>query len=182
MSKPSYFVDPLHFNATDSDNPYGTPERPRVTHPDFNQALGIIVNKTTSVGKTEVLLEAVTQGVAKIAAERLRQLTEEGWTAEHDDEHSSGEMALVAALYATPIKLFKQAGGPEHIVFTDAWPISWAEKWDKRFQYGSNRSKRTARRAHPHTFSLDERIDLLTKAGALIAAEIDRLLRVKNGG
>lgn len=36
-----------------------------------------------------------------IGAERARQIASEGWTAEHDDKHEHGELALAAAAYAT---------------------------------------------------------------------------------
>ena len=45
-------------------------------------------------------------GLDLIAKERMRQISDEGWTPEHDDEHDDGSLALVAALYATPIKLY----------------------------------------------------------------------------
>jgi len=35
-----------------------------------------------------------------IAAERQRQIEEEGWSRDHDDEHRSGELAVAAARYA----------------------------------------------------------------------------------
>ncbi|MFW6155839.1 MAG: hypothetical protein ACOC7J_00855 [Armatimonadota bacterium] len=38
-------------------------------------------------------------GVSLIAAERERQIREEGWTPEHDDEHDAGELADAAASY-----------------------------------------------------------------------------------
>ena len=49
--------------------------------------------------------------------------------------------------------------------FVDPWPRSWVEDWDKRLPTRD-----------PRDVS-DERIRELEKAGALIAAEIDRLLR-----
>ena len=35
-----------------------------------------------------------------IAAERERQISAEGWTPEHDDEHGNGELAMAASAYA----------------------------------------------------------------------------------
>jgi hypothetical protein len=35
-----------------------------------------------------------------VIAERARQIQQEGWTAEHDDSHKTGEIALAAACYA----------------------------------------------------------------------------------
>jgi hypothetical protein len=116
-------------------------------------------------------------GAERIAAERRRQIEQEGWTAGHDDEHDEGELALVAALYATPIPLYrrtvKRLGSG---TFCDPWPPTWDEHWDKR-------PREDGVLLEP---SPSERIRMLEKAGALIAAEIDRLLRAspepKNGG
>ncbi|MCM0757438.1 hypothetical protein M7775_02505, partial [Sporomusa sphaeroides DSM 2875] len=41
-------------------------------------------------------------GIELIAAERQRQISQEGWTPEHDDQHANGELALAAACYAIP--------------------------------------------------------------------------------
>jgi hypothetical protein len=38
--------------------------------------------------------------ILEIARERERQLTAEGWSPEHDDEHANGELARAAAAYA----------------------------------------------------------------------------------
>jgi hypothetical protein len=91
-------------------------------------------------------------GVERIAAERQRQIEAEGWTAAHDDEHEDGELALAAALYASPVPLYARHRSGHHY---DPWP--WSEDWDKR--------------------GTTSRLRALEKAGALIAAEIDRLTR-----
>ena len=85
-------------------------------------------------------------GIDLIKQERLRQIYEEGWTTEHDDEHVNNELALAAVCYALPTKYV-----------SSHWPSTWDKKWYK-----------------PTT-----RIEDLKKAGALIAAEIDRLQRIK---
>lgn len=90
-------------------------------------------------------------GVELIADERQRQVSEEGWTAEHDKEHDSGQLALAAACYA----LGRCAGSEtdEKSALFKHWPFSFL--WWKP--------------------TPDDRIKELVKAGALIAAEIDRL-------
>lgn len=99
-------------------------------------------------------------GIERIAAERQRQIDVEGWTPEHDDEHSDGSLALAAACYATS-DIYKPVITPGgKTLFADPWP--WSSEWDKRPVDG------TAPRY---------RIRALEKAGALIAAEIDRLAR-----
>jgi hypothetical protein len=108
-------------------------------------------------------------GIELIAEERQRQITAEGWTAEHDDEHKGAEMADASAVYASaagaiargadPIELHDSSeGGWSVYIGIDAqinWP--WDEKWLK--------------------LSRDP-IRNLVRAGALIAAEIDRLQRL----
>lgn len=89
-------------------------------------------------------------GIERIAAERKRQVEEEGWTTEHDAEHVDGSLAMAACHYVFP--------GARQI--TGLWPPSWACGWDKR--------------------GATNRIRDLEKAGALIAAEIDRLLAEEN--
>jgi len=86
----------------------------------------------------------VSRGAVLIAAERLRQIGDEGWTAEHDAQHSEGELALAGAAYALSAVQFPNP--PEW------WP--WAAGWWKP----------------------DNPLRDLVKAGALIAAEIDRRL------
>lgn len=58
-------------------------------------------------------------GIELITEERQRQVTKEGWTPEHDDKHSNGEMALAAACYAKP----------ESERIYEPWP--WAASWWK---------------------------------------------------
>jgi hypothetical protein len=105
-------------------------------------------------------------GSQRIVDERARQIAQEGWTPEHDDEHTDGELALVGALYATPVRLFAKTRDSEwEVRLADPWPDSWSTEWDKRID------QRVRMAGGPN------RIRELEKAGALIAAEIDRLLR-----
>lgn len=88
-------------------------------------------------------------GAALIAYERERQ-QEKGWDADHDDNvlnHAHGQLVSAAIAYA----------------LTDRDPLLKRE----RFWPWEDGWKPTP----------DDRIRELTKAGALIAAEIDRLLR-----
>lgn len=101
-------------------------------------------------------------GADLIAAERQRQMEAEGWTPEHDDIHDAGELAHAAICYAmSPYSDERIAGRdrdfrsqPGTLVPAD-WP--WDDEWWKP--------------------TPKDRIRELTKAGALIAAEIDRLRR-----
>lgn len=92
------------------------------------------------------------KGVDLIARERLRQVQKEGWDEDHDDTHVDGELARAAACYLVPLRLVK-----------DHPPLLWPESWDWEWWKPSP----------------DNRIRDLEKAGALVAAEIDRLKRIK---
>lgn len=99
-------------------------------------------------------------GIDLIAAERSRQINEEGWTPEHDDSHQNGEMAKAAACYAVGEDIPVFRGTLQGVGFEGdprihrLWPWE-AEWWKPSADRGRN----------------------LVKAGALIAAELDRLLR-----
>lgn len=86
-----------------------------------------------------------------IAEERQRQIDAEGWTPEHDDEHCCGELADAAWCYLHYFMSFPFVG--------DA-PTNWP--WDLSWWKPS-----------------DDPVRNLVKAGALIAAEIDRLQRAE---
>ena len=60
--------------------------------------------------------------MAEVAAERRRQTEAEGWTPEHDDEHSRGELARAAVCYADPFNEERENPPPK-------WP--WEAKWWK---------------------------------------------------
>lgn len=120
-------------------------------------------------------------GIERIAAERQRQIDVEGWTPEHDDEHDDGSLAMAACCYAAPAKIYTKEDFANSLSFDDPW--RWEDHWDKRFGYGSTRAggedEGANFRPDPETYNNGERLDLLTKSGALIAAEIDRLVRLQ---
>jgi hypothetical protein len=113
-------------------------------------------------------------GAELIARERQRQVDDENWDADHDDQHTRGSLALAAVCYAAPVPIFFQQKLTCGVAFREPWP--WDTRWDKRRHYGSSRDA-PGSLPDPKTFSDSERMDLLVKAGALIAAEIDRLQR-----
>lgn len=116
-------------------------------------------------------------GIELIAEERQRQIDVEKWDYKHDEDYKNGELIGAAACYAANAinkdgvnKVRVQIHLPaEHgfLVNTgdrgdrklrkagwyDAWP--WGNEWDKREKHDKHRS--------------------LVIAGALIAAELDRL-------
>lgn len=99
-----------------------------------------------------------TGGVTLIAAERQRQVQAEGWTPAHDDAHADGLLSDAAACYAlvSSISWKKRLRIAESGSVPDFWP--WHSSWWKP----ANRKRD------------------LVKAGALIAAELDRLLRAES--
>lgn len=86
-----------------------------------------------------------------IAGERSRQIHQEGWTYEHDDEYKKDELSRASAFYALP------AWARGFSVIRGMWPWNW-----ECFKPTSH-----------------DRIRELVKAGALICAEIDRLQRLQ---
>lgn len=92
---------------------------------------------------------------AAFTAERQRQISDEGYSVAHDDEHAGGELFLAAVTY------WQRAIGIAHAMRQSddgfsvpvQWP--WAGKWWK-----------------PRTCDRD-----LERAGALCLAEIERLYR-----
>ena len=94
----------------------------------------------------------VPQAWLDVQAERRRQVEAEGWTPEHDDAHSHGQMARAAACYALAGSSAPNDGTAALLVSL-AWP--WDEQWWK-----------------PSTARRD-----LVKACALALAEIERLDR-----
>jgi hypothetical protein len=96
-------------------------------------------------------------GTTLITEERKRQIQQEGWFADHDDRHKRHQLTMAAISYACavahPDEWAEENGklpGP-----TSDWP--WGKKWWKP--------------------SADP-VRNLVKAGALIAAEIDRIQRI----
>lgn len=94
--------------------------------------------------------EDYSKGAIDILEERERQEVKEGWTPEHDDEHVGGELAEAAACYAR----MSAFPGPNMGTPPD-WPFEG------------------------HWFKRGPRRRDLVRAGALIAAEIDRLDRAE---
>lgn len=93
-------------------------------------------------------------GIELIAKERLRQVDDEGYSFAHDDKHGAGELAMAAMCYAM-LPLWRPA---------EMAPLGWP--W-------SSLDPMDGFKPTP-----EDRIRELVKAGALIAAEIDRLQRV----
>jgi hypothetical protein len=95
-------------------------------------------------------------GIELISDERKRQIGVENYNAAHDDAHTDGEIALAAAVYALPARV-RALKSLNTAIEWFLWP------WD-----------RDCWKPTP-----DDRVLELVKAGALLAAEIDRLQRAQ---
>lgn len=105
-------------------------------------------------------------GIETIAEERRRQVTGEGFTDENDDKYVLGELLSAAVCYTVAADCLANSPDKEttdaimseikHCEFGPAVAWPWPYKWLK---------------IHP------DPVRNLAKAGALIAAEIDRLNR-----
>lgn len=96
--------------------------------------------------------EAVRRGghvetALRIVAERERQRTAEGWTDSHDREHDAGILAAAAVCYATA-----------HSAYHDHDPLLVPHGWPWL----------------PETWKPKDITKDLVRAGALLAAEVDR--------
>lgn len=95
-------------------------------------------------------------GIELIAEERQRQIEKEGWTAEHDKQHDDEELVDAAVCYLLQSPDMQINVQTESVIVEAKkaiWP--WSIKWWKP--------------------SPQNRIKELVKAGALIAAQIDKL-------
>jgi len=101
-------------------------------------------------------------GAERIRHERWRQLVLKGFSFGHDDRHVDGELAMAALAYV-------EAGivsqiRPDVSVYLSSPPLTgWGWPWQ-----------------HSEWKPSDDPIDNLVCAGALTAAEIDRLLRLEH--
>lgn len=94
-------------------------------------------------------------GIQLIEEERQRQIEEIGYDQEHDDSHGRGELAEAALA-------FLHSSRGRFDAAAESWPFA---------------GKFTPSHHAPHPAGKGGCVRDLTKAGALIAAEIDRLNR-----
>ncbi|HUN56449.1 MAG TPA: hypothetical protein VMU29_14945 [Smithella sp.] len=105
-------------------------------------------------------------GIELITKERLRQIKKEKWSSKHDDKHKKQELARAAVAYALPPELRQLMKNGRPTIFP--WSVKW---WKLRLIINFK----------THTLQ-EDRINSLVKAGALIAAEIDRIIRLESHG
>ena len=104
-------------------------------------------------------------GVKLIALERKRQLEEEGWNAHHDSRHEPGTLSMAGAQYARVASMWGKSlhKGTSRLetlmeikdTAPGSWP--WSQDWWKP--------------------TPDDLLRQYAKAGALIAAEMDKIIR-----
>lgn len=95
----------------------------------------------------------VGRGAQRIALERFRQTQQEGWTSEHDDQHTDMSLNFAAQAYCQAA--MEPGLWPcEEAPCPPIWP--WEAHWFK---------------------PSEDPVHNLVRAGALIAAEIDRIER-----
>ena len=104
-------------------------------------------------------------GVELIAAERKRQVEAEGWTPEHDNEHAECELLAAAVNYLELGEFVSHYGRTDGETFFHGHPPSRSFRWPFSKEWWKP--------------DYQDPVRNLIKAGALIAAEIDRLLRKK---
>ncbi len=95
-------------------------------------------------------------GAGLIAQERIRQIQEEGFTEQHDEGYIEEELVDAAHCYINA-KRYREVYLQE-----DNIPLRWP--WDEEYWHPSPSNRKRE----------------LVIAGALIAAEIDRILRIES--
>jgi hypothetical protein len=100
-------------------------------------------------------------GIELIKDERQRQIDIEGWDSEHDDTHTSMCLSVAAACYALHVA---SVSGE----LSEDWKRIYKEAAEKAWPFDAEWFKPTPNNS----------VKQLVKAGALIAAEIDRLQRI----
>jgi hypothetical protein len=103
-----------------------------------------------AVKRLMVLDQESVFALVDIAEERVRQISGENWSPEHDNKHAGGELAKAAAAYALAPHTHKYASS----LRPTFWP--WDQSWWK-----------------PKSTHLNQ-----VRAGALLVAEMARRLRM----
>lgn len=100
-----------------------------------------------------------------IAEERARQINVEGWTPEHDDKHTDGQLAAAACVYADfanyhgEFPLMEDGTKKAKVLIGRDFKWPFSKEWLK--------------------LTPEDRVKELGKAGGFVAAEIDRVNRLK---
>lgn len=115
-------------------------------------------------------MELELTGIELIAKEREEQINKHGRTSVSDAEHEAGQLATAAALCASPDLLYIMH---DQYVNQTSFIIPDYTNWELPLEWKGNVLRPN------HTCDTKTRIHQLKVAGALLAAEIDRLLRTQ---
>ena len=118
------------------------------------------LSRSTLLARIDELMTVINDPktiAAEIASERQRQISVEGYTHEHDDEHTDGSLGLAACCYIDPEPLGVHGDGS---VRHPTWMMPFRWPWE------------------PEAWKPKGRRPDLIRAGALIVAEIERLDRL----
>lgn len=99
------------------------------------------------------------KGGSIIAKERLRQIEKFDWSPAHDDQYNAGELLIYSQYWMSMEELVAVRENAKKFL-QEYGGSGWGDEW----------------------FKYDERtpVERLARAGALIAAEIDRVNRLSN--
>lgn len=101
-------------------------------------------------------------GTKLIEQYREEQISKHNWSVQHDiDVNKDGQLVQAAMAYLANVVTVEvdSASGPVAVDSRTLWPNNWSKRWLKLS---------------------DNKVKNLSKAGALIAAEIDRLLQTSD--
>jgi hypothetical protein len=119
--------------------------------------------------------EPVADALRLIGGERCRQVDAEGWTLDHDDQHTDGSLAIAAAHYALSSQWWRSS---DFRVLAPAGSDEQREKILARgpLNFGGGND------CYNWPWDLDwwkpkGQVEDLVRAGALIVAEIERIAR-----
>lgn len=114
-------------------------------------------------------------GAELISEERIRQVLEEKYDFSHDRQvNKTGQLSWAAIAYAAPDRVYRKMGCESYFSMGDPFP--WDIQYDARHRCEKSKGGQ-GHLVNPSDYTNEERVGLLVKAGALIAAEIDRLNR-----
>ena len=119
----------------------------------------VIMNWPKRAGKAR-FQNAFNEAARLIIEERISQVAKKGYEPRHDDSHTDDELAFAAICYATPPRSRQNLLGWNIFFKSRLTPGPWP--WSEGSWHPSNNRKRE-----------------LAKAGALILAELERLIRAE---
>lgn len=106
-------------------------------------------------------------GIELITEERQEQIKKHNWSADHDDKHNTGELADAAAICASTVRIYNKFEYANNTHFD----VLAMKGWNLPLNWNGNVLLDNCKSSYK------TRIHQLKVAGALIAAEIDRINR-----